>query len=212
MAQQEITNKIQNFNFTEVSKQEEPYKFIRDYERHTGRCQDIFNHLCLPKSSSVFEIGPGCCYFLYICRDHGCHIDAIDRLDYIETYQGARTALGMEEVVRHQMLKPFDKVKFLQKYDLIICTLPVAFRKPIVWTFQAHMCFLRQVCDHLNEKGRLVLQLCRPDIQYLKKSSSLSLYDCFKAEPGPTWAETGCTPAPLYIMNKNDIQRLKAEL
>ena len=151
--QQEIFDKISNFSFTERAKAEEPYKFVREFDHHMSRYQKIFDYLCLPKNSSVFEMGPGCCYFLYLCRNHGYHVDAIDILNFQEVYQGARTALGMEKVVKHQRLAPFEKVKFLRKYDLIICTLPPWFRHQ-PWTQTAHMDFLEQVHDHLKRKGR----------------------------------------------------------
>ncbi len=150
------------------------FKYVDDVEDHLHRLFRGFDMLDPPEGSSVFEIGPGNCYLLYMCREmRGCRVAGVDwkleespaavkavdkPLRNLGLYiQGLfRRQLGMEEVVRHQVVRAFEPIDFRGRYDAIVAT-HTAFN--VSWGVDAFRYWFKDCYEHLNPCGRLMIAL-----------------------------------------------------
>jgi hypothetical protein len=154
--------------------EERGFKYVDDVEDHLRRLFRAFDTLDPPQGSSVFEIGPGNCYLLFMCREmQGCRVAGVDwklaegpaavntaekPLWELGLYaQGLfRRQLGMEEAVRHQVVREFEPVDFRGRYDAIVAT-HTAFN--VGWGVDAYRYWLRDSYEHLNPDGRLMVAI-----------------------------------------------------
>ena len=150
------------------------FKYVDDVEEHLNRLFRSFDMLDPQEGSSVFDIGPGNCYLLFMCRElRGCRVAGVDwkleegpaavnteekPLRELGLYaQGLfRRQLGMEDVVRHQVVREFEPVAFAGRYDAIVAT-HTAFN--LGWGENAYRYWLRDCYEHLNPDGRLMIAL-----------------------------------------------------
>jgi hypothetical protein len=154
--------------------EERGFKYVDDVEDHLRRLFRAFDTLDPPEGSSVFEIGPGNCYLLSMCREmRGCRVAGVDwklaegpvavntaekPLRELGLYaQGLfRRQLGMEEAVRHQVVREFEPVDFRGRYDAIVAT-HTAFN--LGWGVDAYRYWLKDCYEHLNPEGHLLIAL-----------------------------------------------------
>ena len=141
---------ISEIDFNENEKKEWAYKFIADAPLHIERCYKYFEIANPPPKSSVFEIGPGCCYFLWFCRERECSISGVDAESNV--YSKTRTHLKIN--IKEERVKPFEKISFGKSFDLIISLLATFCGR---WEKSAHVYFLEDCYDHLTENGRLIM-------------------------------------------------------
>lgn len=152
--------------------EERGYKYIDDVEDHLRRLFRSFDLLSPGQGSSVFEIGPGNGYFLFMCRElGGCQVAGVDwKLEEgtgntaakpfqdLAQYAHARFReyFDLEECVRHQIVEAYQPVDFRDRYDAIVAT-HTAFNKG--WGEDAYRYWLRDCYEHLHPEGRLMIAL-----------------------------------------------------
>jgi hypothetical protein len=152
---------------------ERGYKYIDDVEAHLRRLFRSFNLLNPRDGSAVFEIGPGNCYLLFMCRElRGCQVMGVDwklghepqagtaGKPFQELAQHAhalfREQFGLEEMVRHQVVQAYQPVDFRGRYDVIVAT-HTAFNQG--WGEGEYRYWLRDCYEHLQLGGRLMIAL-----------------------------------------------------
>ncbi len=150
--------------------EERGYKYIDDVEDHLRRLFRSF-HLLNPRAgSSVFEIGPGNCYLLFMCRElRGCRVAGVDwklgqaaqpgkPFQELAQYAHAlfRAQFGLEEAVRHQIVEAYQPIEFGGRYDAIVAT-HTAFNQG--WGEGEYHFWLRDCYQHLQPEGRLLIAL-----------------------------------------------------
>jgi hypothetical protein len=160
--------------------EERGHKYIDDVEHHLRRLFRAFDLLNPERGSSVFEIGPGNCYFLFMCRDlRGCQTAGVDWIDdaravdgndlekpYRELAQYAhrlfRQHLGLNDVIRHQVVRAYEPIDFGGQHDYVVAT-RAAFNRD--WGPEEHRFWLTDCCQHLRPGGKLIVALnkIRPD-------------------------------------------------
>jgi SAM-dependent methyltransferase len=147
------------------------YKYIDDVEDHLRRLVRSFEVLNPKPGSSVFEIGPGNCYFLFLCRElRGCRVAGVDikqaGLSDAEkpdknpsrelskyAYHLFREHFGLEEVIKHQVICGNQPIDFGDEYDAIVATRAVFNRG---WREGEYRFWLRDCYEHLRPEGRLM--------------------------------------------------------
>src|SRR5262249_42897425 len=114
------------------------FKYIDDVDDHLRRVFKAFDRLDPKPGSSVFEIGPGSCFFLVVCRElRGCRVSGVDwighdtadseqdlRMPYHELQKCAfglfRQHFGLEDAVRHQVVKARQPIAFRGGHDAVV--------------------------------------------------------------------------------------------
>ena len=158
--------------------QEQGYKYIDDVEEHLRRffqCLDLLNP---HEGSAVFEIGPGNCYFLFMCRELcGCRVAGVEWKEGVlpgkkkaktmpfhdlkmYAYQLFREQFGLEEVIRHQIVEAYQPVAFGGRYDAIVATRAMF---NCHWGEGEYRYWLRDCHDHLQPGGRLMVHFNKID-------------------------------------------------
>jgi len=150
------------------------YKYIDDVEEHLRRLFQCFDLLNPPPGGAIFEIGPGSCYFLFLCRElRGCRVAGVDwakddaadskkalRMPFHELQKYAfglfRKHFGLEAVVRHQVVKGNQPVAFGGCYDAIVATHAMFNR---AWREDKYRYWLRDCYQHLQPEGKLMIAL-----------------------------------------------------
>jgi hypothetical protein len=150
------------------------FKYIDDVEDHLRRVFKAFNLLDPLPGSSVFEIGPGSCYFLVLCQElRGCVVAGVDwiehdtadidqdlRMPYHELQKYAfglfRKYFGLESAVRHQVVKAREPIDFGGCHDAIVATRAMFNRG---WAEDDYRYWLNDCYRHLNTAGRLMVHL-----------------------------------------------------
>lgn len=148
------------------------FKYIDDLQHHLRRLFKCFDLLDPGEGSSVFEIGPGTCYFLVICRElRGCRVAGVDwkhndgprvpegkRMPYHAMQQDAfrlfREQFGLEDVIRHQVVEAYRPVDFGGAYDAIVATRAMFNHG---WGEAEYRYWLRDCYQHLRPGGRLLV-------------------------------------------------------
>ena len=146
------------------------FKYIDDAEDHLRRLFRGFKVLDPRPGSSVFEIGPGNCYFLFMCRElRGCRVAGVDikRDDGPDpdklakyAYHLFREHFRLEEVVKHQVVEKEQPIDFGGRYDAIVATRAVFNRgwREIEYRFWLNDCY-----QHLQPQGRLLFYFNKVD-------------------------------------------------
>jgi SAM-dependent methyltransferase len=147
------------------------YKYIDDVDDHLRRLVHSFEILDPKPGSSVFEIGPGNCYFLFLCRElRGCRVAGVDikqeglpasqKSDKNPSwelskyaYQHFRKHFGLEDVITHQVICGNQPIDFGGHYDAIVATRAVFNRG---WGEAEYRFWLRDCHEHLRPEGRLL--------------------------------------------------------
>jgi hypothetical protein len=160
--------------------EEAGFKYIDDVDSHLRRLVQCFELLNPRPGSSVFEIGPGSCYFLFMCRElRGCRVAGVDwiedeaadrkkalRMPYHDLQKHAfrlfREHFGLDDVVQHQVVKGLQPIDFGGRYDAIVATSAMFNRG---WGEESYRFWLRDCHQHLEPEGRLMIALnkVRPD-------------------------------------------------
>jgi hypothetical protein len=148
------------------------FKYIDDADEHLRRLFRSFEILNPRPGSSVFEIGPGNCYFLFMCRElRGCRPAGIDikpaalpgsdkpaknasRELSKYAYQLFRQQFGLDDAIKHQVVEAYQPVNFGGRYDYIVATRAVFNRG---WRDGEHRYWLRDCYQHLEPDGRLMV-------------------------------------------------------
>jgi SAM-dependent methyltransferase len=137
------------------------YKYIDDAKSHVRRLFLSFDLLNPTAGSYVFEIGPGNCYFLFMCRElRCCHVTGIDKIYGPINGQGKnafrlfREHFGLEDVIKHQVVERYKPIDFGGLYDSIVAT-GATFNRG--WGKGEHQFWLRDCYDHLLPGGRLMI-------------------------------------------------------
>ncbi len=157
---------------------EQGYKYIDDVEEHLCRffqCLDLLNPR---EGSSAFEIGPGNCYFLFMCRElAGCRVAGVEWKEgampgkkkpktmpfhdlKMMAYHLFRAQFGLEEVIRHQIVEGFKPVDFGGRYDAIVATRAMF---NCHWSEGEYRYWLRDCSEHLYPDGRLLVHFNKID-------------------------------------------------
>jgi len=162
--------------------EERGYKYIDDVEDHLTRLFECFDLLDPPPGSSVFEIGPGNCYFLVMCRElRGCRVAGVDwkrddahnnkkalLLPYHELKKYAfhlfRKLFGLEEAVEHQIVQARQPVAFGGPHDAIVATRAMFNHR---WGEGDYRYWLRECYQHLRPEGRLMVHFNKVDPEIL---------------------------------------------
>lgn len=132
------------------------YRFLLQPEENIRRAREWIRHLAPEPSRTVFEIGPGCCYLLYLLREESnCAVAGIDAA-FAKTvvYGTMRALLGLNEVVREHRVKPFMEIPFDGVYDFIIATGTVFHNR---FTRDADRFWLSDCNAHLSPSGRMLI-------------------------------------------------------
>jgi hypothetical protein len=162
--------------------EEAGYKYIDDVEAHLSRLFQCFDLLDPRPGSSVFEIGPGNCYFLVMCRDlRRCRVAGVDwkqddtpgnkkaiLLPYHDLKKYAfrlfREHFGLEEAVRHQVVQGNQPVTFGGSYDAIVATRAMFNHG---WGEGEYRYWLRDCYRHLEPEGKLLVHFNKVDPEHL---------------------------------------------
>jgi hypothetical protein len=148
------------------------YKFIDDVHTHLHRLYWSFNLLNPREGSSVFEIGPGHCYLLFMCRElRGCRVAGVDvmrgeaigyRKQARYIYRLFRQHFGLQDTVKHHGVAKFKPIPFGGRYDYIVATRAV-FNGG--WREQEYRFWLTDCYNHLRPEGKLMIHFnkIRPD-------------------------------------------------
>jgi hypothetical protein len=151
------------------------YKYIDDAEYHINRFFQYFDMLNPAAGSSIFEIGTGQCYLLFICRElRGCRVAGVDWKYDDEDHEGKdpgkapyrdlkkyayhlfREQFGLEDVIRHFIVEGYKPTDFGGRYDTIIATRATFNRH---WKEGEYRYWLKDCYEHLNPDGRLMIAL-----------------------------------------------------
>jgi hypothetical protein len=169
------------------------FKYIDDVEDHLRRVFKAFDLLNPDPGSSVFEIGPGTCYFLVLCRGlRGCRVNGVDwiendaadgeqgmRMPYHELQKHAfglfRTHFGLESAVRHQVVKAYEPIAFGGGHDAIVATRAMFNHG---WGKGEYRYWLNDCFRHLNPGGKLMVHLNNIDPE------PLALFPFLRPQPG----------------------------
>jgi SAM-dependent methyltransferase len=162
--------------------EERGFKYIDDVDDHLRRLSRSLEFLNPQGGSSVFEIGPGSCFFLFICRElRGCQVAGIDwkrddessdekatRMPFHELQQYAfrlfRERLGLEGVVKHQVVTRYQPIEFDGHYDHIVATRAMFNHG---WGEREYRFWLRDCYQHLRPDGKLMVHFNEVDPQSL---------------------------------------------
>jgi hypothetical protein len=152
--------------------EERGFKYIDDVEDHLRRLFQCLDLLNLPEGSLVFEIGPGNCYFLFMCRElRCCGVQGIDwkqnegtvnrkgvLLPYHELKQYAfrlfRAHFGLEDAVKHQIVAAHQPMEFGGRYDAIVATRAMFNHG---WAPEEYRFWLNDCYQHLRLEGKLMV-------------------------------------------------------
>ncbi len=154
---------------------ERGYKYIDDADYHINRLMQYFDILNPKEGSSVFEIGTGQCYLLFMCRElRGCRVAGIEwkyddedsgikdpeKKPYRDlkkyAYHLFREYLSLEDVIRHFIVEGYKPIDFGGSYDAIIATRATFNRH---WREGEYRYWLKDCYEHLNPEGRLMIAL-----------------------------------------------------
>jgi SAM-dependent methyltransferase len=161
---------------------ERGYKYIDDVDDHLRRLVRSFEILDPREGSAVFEIGPGNCYFLFLCRElRGCRVAGVDikpegmggamepgknrsRELSKYAYQMFREHFGLEDVIRHQVVAANQPIDFGGRYDYLVAT-RAAFNRG--WGEAEYRFWLRDCYEHLRPDGKLMFYFNKIDPESL---------------------------------------------
>lgn len=154
---------------------ERGYKYIDDVDYHVNRFLQYFDLLNPKEGSSVFEIGTGQCYFLFMCRElRGCRVAGVDwKHDDEESaikdpekqpyrdlkkyaYHLFREAFGLEDAIKHFIVEGYQPIDFGGRYDYIVATRATFNRH---WHEGEYRYWLKDCYEHLNPDGALMIAL-----------------------------------------------------
>ena len=98
-----------------------PYKHVRFPERHVKRCRAMFEKLAPREGSSVFDIGAGCGYLLYFCREvRNCQITGIDiDIERQVVFKVMKELQGLQDAVFEHRVKAHEPIPFGRSYDYV---------------------------------------------------------------------------------------------
>lgn len=131
------------------------YKFLEHADHHLDRILTTFQHMNPPQGGRVFEIGPGCCYLLHMCRQRGCEVRAVDvKLEYFVVYRTMRRLLELEPFISEFRVESFHPIPFIQLYDRIVATAIMFDRE---WGVAEHLYFVEDCLRNMKPDGILVL-------------------------------------------------------
>jgi hypothetical protein len=158
------------------------FKYIDDADEHLGRLVRSFELLDPRPGSSVFEMGPGNCYFLFLCRElRGCRVAGVDlkeddrpasekpwknasrELSKV-AYRLFREHFGLEDAVRHQAVEAYQSVAFGGVRDYIVATRGVFNRG---WREPEYRFWLADCYRHLGPDGKLMVHFNKVDPESL---------------------------------------------
>ncbi len=147
------SSEIEDFiskNYVNKTELDDNLKFIKLYKNLIQRDLDLLK-LINPKGE-IYEIGPGACYFLYLCRNiNGCKINGIDLESPI--FRIVRKNLNIDNI-NETRVTAFRKIPFVGQYDFIVTFLTM-FNSG--WGKDAHKFWLSDCANHLNEKGKIII-------------------------------------------------------
>jgi SAM-dependent methyltransferase len=156
--------------------QERGYKYIDDVNGHLRRLGRAFDQLDPRPASAVFEIGPGSCYFLFLCQQlRGCRVAGVDwiadeaaadkkarRMPFHELQQFAfglfRHHLGLADAVKHQVVKAHQPIAFGGQHDAIVATRAMFNHG---WREDEYRFWLKDCHEHLRPEGKLMIALSK---------------------------------------------------
>jgi SAM-dependent methyltransferase len=143
---------------------ERGHKYIDDVGPHLRRLFRSFDLLGPAVGSSVFEIGTGHCYFLFLCRElRGCRPAGVDVLEGSTSaskaqarfaYRLFRKHFGLEDAIRHHVVEGHKPIDFRGQYDYIVATRATFNRG---WGEGEHRFWLHDCYDHLRPGGKLAV-------------------------------------------------------
>ena len=162
--------------------EERGYKYIDDVDDHLRRLAKSFDFLDPRPGSAVFEIGPGSCFFLVLCRElRGCRVAGVDwiedeaadqddslRMPFHDLQKYAfrlfREHFGLADVVRHQVVKAHQPIAFGGQYDAIVATRAMFNRG---WQEGEYRYWLEDCYRHLWPEGHLMVHLNKLEPEHL---------------------------------------------
>jgi len=141
-------------------------KYIKSPIKYIKKNKALYDLLGVRPGSSVFEIGPGVGYFLYICKEFGgCYVRAIDSrqipgknilYDQNSIYDSTLKELSIFDKVDTQCVQPAKKVSFYnKKYNYIVAIGGSFIRN---WTIKDHKFFIKNCRNNLLLGGKILLQ------------------------------------------------------
>jgi hypothetical protein len=137
------------------------YKYVDDVQSNLRRLFLCFDLLDPRPGSSVFEIGPGNCFFLFMCRElRGCRVAGVDKITDKDKGQGQNTFrlfrehFGLADAIKAQFVEGMKPVDFGRRYDAIVAT-RAHFNRD--WQESAYRFWLRDCYEHLQPEGKLLV-------------------------------------------------------
>jgi hypothetical protein len=132
---------------------------------HLRRLVRSFDLLNPPEGSSVFDIGPGNCFLLYLCRQlRGCEVAGIDMIagdGYGKhAFRLFREQFGLADAIRHHVVRAYQPIDFAGRYHAIVATAAM-FNDG--WREAEYRFWLKDCFDHLLPQGRLMMHFNRID-------------------------------------------------
>jgi hypothetical protein len=161
---------------------ERGFKYIDDVEDHLRRFFQCLDLLDPRAGSSVFEIGPGNCYFLFMCRElRGCQVAGVEwkqddassnkkaqRMPHHDlkkrAYRLFREYFGLEDAIKHQIVEGFKPIDFGRPYDTIVATRAMFNHG---WREGEYGFWLRDCYEHLQPEGQLMVHFNKIDPESL---------------------------------------------
>ena len=155
---------------------ERGYKYIDDVDYHLRRFFQCLDLLAPRHGGSVFEIGSGNCFFLFMCRElRGCRVAAVDwKRDEDDltgnkdpekklyrdlkkyAYHLFREYFGLQDVIKHQIVHGNKPIEFGGEYDYIVATRATFNRH---WREKEYRFWLDDCYRHLRPGGNLMIAL-----------------------------------------------------
>ena len=128
-------------------------KFIKEHEIHINVAFELFE--LIKPHGNIFEIGPGACYFLYLCKHiNNCHIDGVDLESPL--FSVIRKQLDIQ--INEAHVWAFRNIPFHQPQDYIVTFLTM-FNSG--WGVNAHKYWLSDCYNNLNDDGKLFIHFNR---------------------------------------------------
>jgi len=156
--------------------------YVNAPARHIAKAAIACKRLKMPHGGSIYDIGVGCGYLLYLCREwYGCTVAGCDvNIYYQKMFAVTRLALGLWDCVEDRRIQPMQPLGITGRYDRITST-SASFSRG--WTEPEHRCLLGQLPHILTADGCAFLTFSGKDFE---KPDIAALYAELNTMPAAT--------------------------
>jgi hypothetical protein len=143
------TNELIEKNLLLKSEIVNNLKFLKNYHNNINRSVEYFNITNF--QGSIFEIGPGSCYFLYLCKQiNKCSVSGVDLESPI--FKICQKNLSID--IKEYSVCAFKTIPFEKKHNYIVSFLTM-FNSG--WGISAHKFWLEDCLNYLKDEGEIIL-------------------------------------------------------